>query len=83
MKTEVKVRIITNADRITFGYWDADKEEWLEPKSADEIAEAAEELGCSPALVEALMLSAETTADAIGSDLRDIWKRLDTIEARL
>lgn len=83
MKTEVKVRIITNADRIALGYWDADKEEWLEPKSTDEIAKAAEELNCSPALVEALMLSVETVADAISSDLRDIWKRLDAIEARL
>lgn len=83
MRTRTTIRIVTNTDRIQFGYWDADKEEWFEPKSTDDVAKTAEELNCSPALVGALMMSMEALVGAIGGDLRDIWKRLDAIEARL
>lgn len=83
MRTETRIRIVTNVNRIAFGYWDIDEEKWIEPKSTDEVIEAAGKLNCSHALVESLMMSVEDLADAIGGDLRDIWKRLDAIEVRL
>ena len=82
MQTKTTIRIVTDTDRIQFRYWSAGEEEWIEPMSTDEIAGAAEKLNCSPVLIEALRMSIESLVAAIGNDLRDIWKRLDAIEAR-
>ena len=75
MKTEVKTRIITHVDAIAFGYWDTEKEAWVEPKSTEDIKVAAEKLHCSPDIIAALISSTELLVDAISGDLRDIWKR--------
>lgn len=83
MKTKTTIRIVTDTDGIQFGYWNTEKEEWIEPKNTDEVARAAEKLNCSPALVEALVMSMEALVAATSGDLRDIWKRLDAIEALL
>ena len=83
MKTKTTVRITANVDEIAFGYWDEGKGEWIEPQSTDEVLVAAERLGCSTDLIVAITMFVESAVDAISADLRDIWKRLDAIDALL
>ena len=78
MKTETKVT--AEIDRLVFGYWDEDKEEFVELRTLDSSKEAeiAEIFGCSPLLVDALIMLTEGIADAVGQDLKDIWKKLNS-----
>ena len=78
MRTDV--RTVAETDRIMFGYWDADKDEFVELRnstSVKEVAEAAEKLGCSPLLVDALIMLTDGIAEAVGKDLKDIWERIN------
>jgi hypothetical protein len=82
MRTNTVVRIESATQDLEFGVWISDEEgegEFvsLHGMDAEEAARMAEVLGCSTALVDALVMFAETIADLVGSDLCDIWKRLD------
>ena len=75
---ETKTVITTHTDRIVFGYWDKDSEEFIELKHlpADDGEEVAKLLGCSPILVDALIMLTDTIAQSVGQDLKDIWKKV-------
>ena len=78
MRTDV--RTVANTDRIMFGYWDTDKEEFVELRnstSVKEVAEAAEKLGCSPLLIDSLIMLTDSIAEAVGQDLKDIWEKVN------
>lgn len=79
MKTDTTVTITSETQDLQFGYWDMEGEEFIpiEGMNDEERQRAAELLGCSPVLLDALEMFAETIADRVGMDLRDIWKRLD------
>ncbi len=78
MKTEVNV--VAEIDRLVFGYWDEDKEEFIELRTLDSSKEAeiAEKFGCNPLLVDALIVLTEGIIDAVGQDLKDIWKKVNS-----
>ena len=46
--------------------------------SKDLTGEIAEKLGCNPLLVDALIMLTEGIADAVGRDLKDIWKKVNS-----
>ena len=78
MRTEVNV--VAETDRIMFGYWDVDKEEFIELRdsiSVKKVADAAEKLGCSPLLIDALIMLTDSFAENVGKDLKDIWKKIN------
>ena len=77
MKTEIKT--IAETDRLVFGYWNTDKDEFIDLSNltADEGLEIAEKFGCNPLLIDALNMFAADIADAVGEDLKDIWKRIN------
>ena len=79
METQVTVKIESATQGLQFGYWKMETEEFIpiEGMDKEERRRAAELLGCSPVLLDALEMFAETIADVVGLDLRDIWKRLD------
>jgi hypothetical protein len=83
MRTEI--RTSTETEKIMFGYWDDDVKEFYELRdsiSDEEMAKAAEKLGCSPVLINALIMLTDNIVVNVGKDLKDIWKRLDKIEGR-
>jgi len=47
------------------------------------LKQAAEALGCSERLLDAIGTLANAISESISGDLKDIWKRLDEIEQRL
>ena len=76
---ETKSIIRTQSDDIVFGYWDKDNEEFIELNQMltdEKTAEVAEILGCSPILVDALIMLSDSIAEAVGQDLKDIWKKV-------
>ena len=75
---ETRKVITTHTDDIAFGYWDADNDTFVELKtlSTEEEADVAERLGCSPQLVDALIMLTDSIAEAVGQDLKDIWKKV-------
>ena len=78
MRTEVTV--VTETDRLVFGYWDVEADMFVELSDSNnvkEIADAAEKLGCTPLLVDALVLLTDGIAEAVGQDLKDIWKKVN------
>ena len=79
METQITVKIESATQSLQFGYWKMETEEFIPIAGMDdeERKQAAELLGCSPVLVDALEMFAETVVDLVGLDLRDIWKRLD------
>jgi len=79
METQITVRIKSETRNLQFGYWDMEAEEFIPiaGMSDEERKQAAELFGCSPTLVDALDMLAETIAETVGGDLHDIWKRLD------
>jgi len=76
MRTVTKIK--TNTDALQFGYWDADDKEFvpISGMNTRELKEAADILGCSPLLLDALAMMVETISQVVGDDLRDIWRRL-------
>ena len=82
MKTVTSIEIKT--DEIVAGYIGPnDDDEWL----SFEDEETCEKLEATPGGVKLLAESARELArdirDNVGSDLRDIWERLDDLEERL
>lgn len=79
MKTQVTVRIKSNTQGLQFGYWDMEAEEFvpISGMSDEERQQAAELLGCSSVLLDALDMLAHDIAVKVCGDLNDIWERLD------
>ena len=79
METQITVRIKSETRNLQFGWWDMEAEEFIpiEGMSDEERNQAGELLGCSPVLLDALAMFAETITELVGGDLCDIWKRLD------
>ena len=79
METRTTVKIESATQDLQFGYWKMETEEFIpiEGMDEEERKQAAELLGCSPVLIDALEMFTETVADVVGCDLCDIWKRLD------
>ena len=76
MRTEINV--VTETDRIVFGYWDEEGDTFVSMSnpSTEEKAAIAEMFGCTPLLVDALIMFAADINQAVGEDLKDIWKKL-------
>jgi len=83
MKTETKV--IADIDSLKFGYWNPEDEDFMpvDVTDARALKQAAEALGCSERLLDAIGTLANAISESISGDLKDIWKRLDEIEQRL
>ncbi len=75
MKTEVNV--VAETDRIEFGYWDEENDTFVPLPADEENAEIAEKFGCTPLLIDALIMLAADINQAVGEDLKDIWKRIN------
>lgn len=76
---ETVTRIRTETEKVKFGYWDSELEEFV-PIDAAKVASlkaAVEHFDCSEELVGALDAMFERLIEAICTDLEDIWKRLD------
>ena len=71
--------IETNIDDLQFGYWDVEGEEFIPINGMTdaEMSQAAKLLGCSPLMLDALMLFGESVRDSIAGDLKDIWRMVD------
>ena len=84
MKTEIKVTIRSDMESLVFGYWDEEQQEFIPLDGTDKDVQerAAELFGCTPALIEALIMFAEQIVDVVGLDLRDIWRRLDNAKIK-
>ena len=51
------------------------------PEDMDD-QEAAKRFKCSPVLVDTLLMLVSDIRELIGSDLKDIWQRLDRLEEK-
>ena len=79
MNVVKSVNVETNLEKIGLDYFDDKLENIFTIESGDE-EKYAELLKCSPKLVETLLILVEEIKDKLGTDLRDIWDRLDKIE---
>lgn len=77
MKTVKSTRITCSLDGLVFGWWDAEKEQFIPIKSQDIGETERAVMGCSETLLEALIMLTESIKDTVGLDLRQIWRRLD------
>jgi hypothetical protein len=77
MKTITTTKIECDTSRIQFGYYDPDEDDFIVIESAIDAIQAAEKFQCSADLPTALATFAEIIRDAVSTDLRAIWKRLD------
>ena len=79
MKTVTTTKIETRIDNLQFGYWDIESEEFIPISGMTdaELNEAAMPLGCTPLLLDALAILAESISESVAADLVDIWKRLE------
>lgn len=76
MKTTT--RVTCAIDSLVLGWWDEEKEQFVPIiTSQKDIEKATLVLGCSEKMLDTLIILTESIRDAIGGDLRDIWKRLD------
>ena len=84
MKTQITVKIKSETQNLQFGYWDMESESFIpiDNMNDDERKQAAELLGCSPVLLDALQMLVETICDVVDGDLCDIWRRLDAAEIK-
>lgn len=75
---ETVTRVLTSTDNISFGYWNNDTDEFvpLSTLSDTEEKEIAELFGCTPLLVDALIMLTADIKENIGADLIDIWKAI-------
>ena len=73
-------RIDCETERIRFGYFDEEKQEWIDLDSIEEIEKFAKRKDFRTELGNALNELTEMIIECVGSDLRDIWKRLDKLE---
>ena len=77
MKTVKTVSVKTETSHLVFGYWDAEGDEFIEPKTAKDYQQASKHFGCSVEMVDALVTLVELVRDYVQEDLLDIWKRMD------
>jgi hypothetical protein len=82
MKTVVSKHIITKTENIQFGYWDEDADEFVAIEKTGQYAKALERLGCSEALLDAVISLTASIREIVSSDLADIWERLDSLESK-
>ena len=77
MRTVKKIE--TNIDDLAFGYWDMESEEFfpINGMTDEELNQAAKLLGCSPLMLNALMMFSDSLTEAIAGDLKDIWRMVD------
>lgn len=75
MKTTT--RVTCDIDSLVLGWWDEEKEKFIPITSQNDVEGATVVLGCSEKMLDTLSILTESIRDAIGGDLRDIWKRLD------
>ena len=77
MRTVKKIE--TNIDDLQFGYWDMESEEFvpINGMSDAELNQAARLLGCTPLLLDALMVFNDSISESIAGDLKDIWRMVD------
>lgn len=89
MQTKVTTAYKTNLDDLCFGYWEplGDNDGQViylkDDSKPEDIQKAAEYLGVSPKLIDALMMFSGDIRDDLRVDLVDIWKRLDKVEQKL
>ena len=82
-RKERKMRTVktieTAIDDLKFGYWDVEGEEFIpiNEMTDAELNQAATLLGCSPLMLDALMLFSDSVRDSIAGDLKDIWRMVD------
>ena len=82
MKTVTTTSIETATSEVKFGYWDETKQEFT-PITAENIAEVAITLKCSPSLLNAIRETVDWLTTAVSYDQIDIWKRLDALEKEI
>ncbi len=78
MKTVMRVE--TEVEEVKFGYSDGQGEWNAIDVMAYDVSVPAKALGCSEELLSSLMEWLGDLQEAISSDLRDIWQRLDEME---
>ncbi len=78
MRTVTKV--YSEVEDVKFGYRDETGEWRSLPLAEEDVSIPAKALGCSEELLSSLMEWLGDLQEAISSDLRDIWQRLDEME---
>lgn len=78
VETRVEIKVETNINRLQFGYWDMETEEFvsIEGASSKELQTASEKLECSELLLDALVSFAATISAMVDTDLHDIWRKI-------
>lgn len=76
---ETVTRIKTETERVQFGFWDTEKDEFVPIDTAGvaDVQLAIKRLSCSEEFISALGMWQDSLIEAICADLEDIWKRLD------
>ena len=79
MKTVTTVKVKAETDHLQFGYWDMNSESFvpISGMTQTELDEAAKLCGCTPILLDALVIFADSIREAVTADLVDIWKRAE------
>ncbi len=79
MKTET--RVWANVDKLQFGYWDIETEEFvpIDAEKTKSLKDAALALECSEQLLDALAMFASFIAQMVGDDLRDVWSAVERV----
>lgn len=80
--TTTKTTISCHLDELGLARYDEQEEEHLFiTNKPQDMAEAAQALGCSEDLIDSLRELVEDIKQLAGQDLRQIWERLDHLEA--
>lgn len=77
METIITERISAEVDKLRFGYWDTEAEEFIPIESTEECEEIARRWGVNVEMIYALQMLIGDVHDMVRKDLGDIWKRLD------
>ena len=77
MKTVTSTKVVCEIDKLTLGWWNEEQDKFIPIESQDDYEKAAIALGCSEKMLDTLVTLIASIQATIGTDLRDIWKRLD------
>ena len=81
MKTETTIK--SNIDDLSLHYYEEEEDIDLSIPFKIPEPEAAKKLECSETLIDTLCALVTSIRELLGSDLKDIWERLDKLERRI
>ena len=78
METVRSEKIVAELDKLVFGYWDNEAEDFVTG-----AAEIKAYLGLSDRAYDSILMFVGDIKEYVGKDLADIWKRLERVDRKV